>query len=258
MGKKGKQRTRAQSRKAAKRKARAKAVRKQAVASTSVRNPWRKRLQTAARWPLHEVLVSRGWLDSPMPANLIVARRSFRGEIAAAHFEVDLACLGIRAAEVAIHDSAEQYEGKLRFRFLGTDPLVPIELDLAAKLLLSAELHARDLGFEPVADYHDAKLLLGNASPESCADKVPHGGMDGRPMYIARPTDDARAVVDTLVRKVGRRGFTLVAAHDPELEREFALPARDEPAAGVSPLDPRAPAPPAAPLVPPSGRGEPV
>jgi hypothetical protein len=50
----------------------------------------------AAQWPVHEVLLSRGWDQQAALVTVLVARRSLKsGKVAAGLFLVDLACLGV-------------------------------------------------------------------------------------------------------------------------------------------------------------------
>jgi hypothetical protein len=188
-------------------------------------DPWRRRLRAASRWPIHEVLISRGWNTTSAPVQIVVARQSSEGRVAAVHFEADLACLGVRTADAAIHDTESDYLEKVRFRFLGAHALDEADPDLAARILLVAEQYARQLGFEPVPTFDDARLLLGNANPHRAQQPVPMGGPDGRPWYVARPEDDVEAIAGVLARKLGLSGFGLVVPHDHDLERRFGAPA---------------------------------
>jgi hypothetical protein len=57
----------------------------------------------AANWPLYEVLLSRGWEGQAALITILVARRSLQsGKIAAGLFLVDLACLGVKSAQVKL------------------------------------------------------------------------------------------------------------------------------------------------------------
>jgi len=48
---------------------------------------------------------------------------------------------------------------------------------------------------------------LSGADPDACPAKIPLGGDDGKPFYIAGPYDHARAIVDKLIRRLGPDGF---------------------------------------------------
>lgn len=78
----------------------------------------------AANWPIHEVLLSRGWDQQAALVTILVARRSTSGKIAVASFLVDLACLGVKSAAVKLYKSASEYVQDMRARYLlnGADP----------------------------------------------------------------------------------------------------------------------------------------
>src|SRR5437763_506429 len=70
-------------------------------------------LALAADWPVYEVLLSRGWAQEAVLITILVARRSLKsGKVAAALVLVDLACLGVKSAQVTLFpDAAEQAPG---------------------------------------------------------------------------------------------------------------------------------------------------
>jgi hypothetical protein len=77
----------------------------------------------------------------------------------------------------------------------------------AAKRKEKAIAYARELGFSPDRDYHDAKFVLGDADPDASPVPIRLGGPEGKPFYVAGPHDDARAIMAKLTRKLGPDGF---------------------------------------------------
>src|SRR5437870_11177013 len=67
-------------------------------------------VRVAARWPLHECLVSSEWELEGALVQVIVARRSELGELSAAVILVDLGCLGVKNAFVTKPLSMREYE----------------------------------------------------------------------------------------------------------------------------------------------------
>src|SRR5436190_15704952 len=121
-------------RQAAKRKQRQQALRQQQQGAPS--SP-RGLVRRAAHWPVHECLISRDWQSTETITQIIVARRSPEGQIAAGVFLVDLACLGIKDAFAHAFDSFTHYDG-LRQTIMSQQPLVRADLNLVAKVIREA------------------------------------------------------------------------------------------------------------------------
>jgi hypothetical protein len=162
-------------------------------------------LRQAAKWPLYECLVSRDWNREGELVQVLVARRSPVGEIAAAAFVVDLGCLGVKHALATLCDSLADY-AQLRRDLMASQPMVNADLDLAAKIIQEGIGYARQFGFRPDPDYYEAAVLLAGANPEACDAQVPLG-TDGKPFFAAGPYDDAEKVMAQLTRVVGPGNF---------------------------------------------------
>jgi hypothetical protein len=91
-------------------------------------------------------------------------------------------------------------------------PPVPAPLELARHLTFGAVDYARGLGFEPHPDFARSAALLG-AWTEGSSDVT--FGMDGTPMYISGPHDDAPQIVATLRAAVGDGNFGFLLAPGP-------------------------------------------
>jgi hypothetical protein len=191
-------------RKKAKRKAKQSQLRQAAPPNLSTS------LRRAASWPLYEVLLSEAWTAPDGLAQIIVARTSFTGQIAAAAFLVDLMCLGVKSALVHVFDSYDDYEWNLRRGATTSDSMRFAELDLVAKIIQTGLDYARQLGFHPDPDYQHAKLLLSDANPAASPIHVPVGGPEGKPLFIAGPYDDVPQIIRTLTRAVGPDGFHVI------------------------------------------------
>src|SRR2546425_13126747 len=88
----------------------------------------------AAKWPVHEVLLSRGWDREAALITILVARRSpTTNKAAAGLFLVDLACLGVKSAQVKLFAGLAEYSAGLRAHALRLQPMAPAELNLVAK-----------------------------------------------------------------------------------------------------------------------------
>ena len=168
----------------------------------------------AAHWPLLECLIAANWRNTMEISNLVVARQSAAGDVAMAHFLVDLACLGLKNGMVQVFPSEADYRGDYLPTLLETQALEACELDLAAKILHEAVAYARRLGFQPHPDGRKALALLGDANPQSRSETIPLGGEDGKPFFLAGPHDNTKRIVQTLERNVGPGNYNFTAPPD--------------------------------------------
>jgi len=170
-------------------------------------------LRSAATWPVEECLISRNWPQEGELVQVVVARRSPAGAVAAAVFLVDLACLGVKDAFARVFASSVEYESQLRRRLARPQALVPTDLDLAAKIIHEGIAYAQQLGFEPHRDYAAAAALLQGAQPDACQMAVPLGKA-GKPFFLAGPYDDAPRILAQLTRGVGPGNFEYLVPVD--------------------------------------------
>jgi hypothetical protein len=162
----------------------------------------------AEKWPVHEVLLSDGWDQQAALITILVARRSpITNKVAAGLFLVDLACLGVKSAQVVLFAGPAEYNAGLRAHALRLQPMAPADFNLVAKIIATGLEYAANLGFKPDPVFSQAQHLLAGADPADCATPVPTGGPEGKPFFVAGPHDDARRTVDRLVRAVGAGNF---------------------------------------------------
>lgn len=165
----------------------------------------------AASWPVYDVLLSQGWGREGALVTVLVARRSVKsGKVAAALFLVDLACLGVKSAQVKLFPSAAEYAAGLRAHALRIQPTAPADFNLAAKIIFTGLEYAANLGFKPDPVFAQARHLLNDADPAACPTPVPTGGPEGKPLYVSGPHDDARRIVDHLMRTLGEGNFNYI------------------------------------------------
>ncbi len=130
----------------------------------------------AAGWPVHEVLLSRGWEQEAALTTILVARRSpASGKVAAALFLVDLACLGVKSAQVKLFKDAAEYAAGLRAHAQRVQPMAPADFDLAAKIIFTGLEYAAGLGLKPDPVFAQAQHLLAGADPAACPTPVRTG-----------------------------------------------------------------------------------
>ncbi|MCZ7568530.1 MAG: hypothetical protein M5U01_08065 [Ardenticatenaceae bacterium] len=196
-----KKRQKALERKAARRK------QKQAKSRSSPGQVAPTSLRKAAAWPLHEVLLSKDWQTEGALVEILVARRSPLGQIAAGAYLVDLGCLGVKSALARLFSIQGEYETSLRRQILAHQSMMPADLHLVAKIIAEGLVYARELGFNPDPDLRHARVLLGDADPAACSVPVPLGGPEGKPFFVAGPYDNVPQIMARLTRAVGPDGF---------------------------------------------------
>ena len=165
-------------------------------------------LALAAGWPVHEVLLSQGWEREAALITILVARRSLKsGKVAAALFLVDLACLGVKSAQVKLFPDAAEYAAGLRAHALRLQPMAPADFNLAAKIIFTGLEYAASLGFKPDPVFAQAQYLLSGAEPDACPTPVPTGGPEGKPFFVQGPHDDVGRIIAQLRHVVGDGNF---------------------------------------------------
>lgn len=194
MAKNERRRQQSLARKAAKRK-------RSGTRQSSPPSTGRDALREASHWPLYECLISRSWQEPGQLVQILIARSSPEGGIAAAGFLVDLGCLGVKDALSHVYSATHEYE-ELRRTFTGLQPMMKTNLDLAAKVIQEGIAYADRLGFKPNRDYPDAAILLAGANPEACSTPIPLG-VNGKPFFIPGPHDNVPRIMAQLDKVVG-------------------------------------------------------
>jgi hypothetical protein len=156
-----------------------------------------------------------GWADVDLgpggPVGLalvLVARAGRRDDVSVCGYLVDTFCLGVKNAIGPERMRRRDLPGFARRYFAAFPaPALPAPLDLAQHLVHGAVAFAAGLGFKPHPDFAAARGHLGEPD-EPCPITF---GREGRPCYVQGIADDPRAVVRTLMDRVGRDGFAVAA-----------------------------------------------
>ncbi len=175
----------------------------------------RAKLRLAGNWSLLECIIAAKWRERGQIVQVCVARQSSQGEVFAGAFVVDLGCLGVKNAYAAHFHSAMEYRRLMRSALTRGQEMMACDLDLAAKVIDEAVKYAGNLGFKPNRDIKDALLVMGETHPEMCAEEIPLGGEDGKPLFIAGPYDDPDRVMRILDRAVGEGNYQFIVPMRP-------------------------------------------
>ena len=165
---------------------------------------------------MHQVLLTEDWDQEGNIIQALVSRKSEQGQIVVAVFLVDLGCLGVKNAYARPVDSYEYDE--IVNGMMAHQPMIHADLNLVAKILREAVAYAHQFDFEPNRDYHQAKLVLGDANPDACYVRIPLGGPEGKPFFISGPYDNVDKILAKLYKHAGPDGFHYVAHLSPDTE----------------------------------------
>ncbi|MGO8736748.1 MAG: hypothetical protein ACLQVM_28610 [Terriglobia bacterium] len=163
-------------------------------------------IATAANAPIHECLVPAGLFELGM-GNLFFSRSLPDGRIALAGFLLDVFCLGVKNAFVALV-ARDEYARRMSARS-ADESLQPMQPACFRKLVEGGVAYAHDLGFNPHVDYEAARLIFGDVQISACPTRFEYGH-DGKPFYISGPHEtaaDVQAIVDKLQRRLGTGDF---------------------------------------------------
>jgi hypothetical protein len=141
-------------------------------------------------------------------AVLVAADSARSAKVQVAGFLLDVWCLGVKNA-------------------LPPDPMTPSQLAAHRHayfraLVFGAAAYARELGFDPEADFDAAAAVLGAPAGPSPI----RFGRDGKPFYVNGPYDDPEAIVRTLRNAVGDDGFHYALAFPEQPRRRRLFGAR--------------------------------
>jgi len=138
---------------------------------------------------------------------VLLARQERASRTTVCGFLVDVYCLGVKNAIGPLTMGVGSVDTYRRAYFQAYDsPGVPIPVELAQQLVHGAVAYARELGFEPHADFAAAAQHLG-APASACPIRF---GRDGKPFYVSGPYDDSRAIFQTLDTTVGKGNYSFL------------------------------------------------
>ncbi|HMD86507.1 MAG TPA: hypothetical protein VKO18_17605 [Terriglobia bacterium] len=163
-------------------------------------------IAAAANSPIHEALVPAKLFELGM-GNLVFSRLLPDGRIAMGAFLLDVFCLGVKDAFVAIVTKAEY--GMRRSSWSAAESLQPMDPACFRKLVEGGVAYAQDLGFSPHADYAVASQIFGDVQATECSTRFEYGH-DGKPFYISGPHETATQVqniLEQLERRLGPGNF---------------------------------------------------
>jgi hypothetical protein len=122
-------------------------------------------IATAANFPIHEALVPAKLFELGV-GHLVFSRLLPDGRIALAAFVLDVFCLGVKDAFVAIL-RRDEYAIR-RSSWSSAEDLQPMQPTCFRKLMEGGVAYAQDLGFSSHADYAVASQIFGDVQATDC------------------------------------------------------------------------------------------
>jgi hypothetical protein len=137
--------------------------------------------------------------------SILLARQERASRTTVCGFLVDVYCLGVKNAIGPLSMGVGSVDTYRRAYFQAYDVAgVPVPVEVAQHLVHGAVAYARDLGFEPHADFTASAEHLG-VPTDPCPIRFGH---EGKPFYVGGPYDDSPAILKTLEKKVGKGNYS--------------------------------------------------
>jgi hypothetical protein len=186
-----------------KRKARTRAVQAAALSHLAL-----SAIRLARSYPLLGCWTAKDW-DKHGLAIVIVACRQPDGNVVFGSFEVDYYCLGVKDAYCNAGVPYDQFLNEFVPRAVVTGPPLEIGPNMAHELIYGSIEYAACWGFRPHPDYKLAQSVLDLPEQHPRTGKVTFG-LNGKPLFISGPYDNAQTIVCQLERTAGQGNFDFV------------------------------------------------
>jgi hypothetical protein len=165
----------------------------------------------AANAPIHECLVPDSLFEKGI-GNLAFSRALPDGSIGLAMFLLDVFCLGVKNALFVLL-TRQKYAQRVG-HWPPPETLRPMAPACFRKLVEGGVAYARNLGFEPHADYAVASQIFGSVEAAACSTDFKYGH-EGKPFYVSGPNEteaQASAIVKHLERRLGQGNYEFLVA----------------------------------------------
>ena len=167
-------------------------------------------IRQARSFPLLECWITGNWETSKLGLiEILVAREQPDGNICYGFYLIDNFCLGLKNTLARTSLSPARYQKDVESKFRGTPP-VKCSPELAHQMIYGAIDYAAKYGFSPQKDFELTQYLLAPRGELAESYKLTFG-QDGKPMFVAGPYDDAKAIIKQLEQTAGPGNFNSLA-----------------------------------------------
>jgi hypothetical protein len=164
------------------------------------------RVLRAAQAPVQHCFLTESVFEIGI-GTLVLARGATPHHLTLSSFLVDVFCLGIK--DVMFQSVEREVFQMYMDRWGAASPMVSVDPGYARKLLRDLAAWSQSIGFAPHRDFAALERIFGDVSADA-SDVVFRFGRDGKPVYIAGPSDTASLVrrrIDQLQKNLGDDGF---------------------------------------------------
>jgi len=167
-------------------------------------------LRQARSFPLLDCWITGSWeTDKLGLIEVLVARQQPDGNICYGFYLIDNFCLGLKNTLARTSLSPARYQKDVESKFRGTPP-VKCSPELAHQMIYGAIEYAAKYGFSPQKDFELTQYLLAPRGELAEPYKLTFG-QDGKPLFVAGPYDDAKAIIKQLEQTAGPGNFNYLA-----------------------------------------------
>lgn len=149
-------------------------------------------LKNILQFPIDECLINMDWKQSGLATIIVIRKHRETGQFSFVSFLVDVFCLGLKNVFVGKEVNEETVSN---FVAMYPQSFTEIEYEECRGIILGATDYAKDLGFEPHADWEKVKGFIENDRPYSVNHEF---GKNGKPFYIEGPDDDVEEIIRIL------------------------------------------------------------
>lgn len=175
----------------------------------------REIIKSSMDYPVDRCLINTDWKKTGL-ARIIVIRRHENERFIIGVYLVDIFCLGLKNAFCNAGLNEKTIKETLIPRCFMGDSFEEIDLGYVKEIIFGAIAYAQELGFDPHPDSKLARKVLGVAEIAN-QHGIRFGGPDGKPLFIAGPDDDARAIMRKLADRLGKDGFQFIIRSPDEI-----------------------------------------
>jgi hypothetical protein len=183
----------------------------------------RNMVQKARQFPIIECIINHDWdasEDSGL-VRIVLARQGPEDSIIFGTYMVDMYCLGLKDTHSGVAPTRAQFDQEIVFRLFQDGQEADCPIDLAHQIIYQAIDYAAQFGFKPQKDFRHSQFVLEKRGTLPEQHHLTFG-KDGKPLYIAGPYDNARAIVARLEQKAGSGNYNYLVALSPPGMAAFA------------------------------------
>ena len=162
-------------------------------------------LTKARELPFGECLINDNWQEHGM-ATILVSRKMPSNKFIVGMFNVDVFCIGVKNTLFKFGLDNKEMEDVKAIMAAQTGSFSEIAVNDLHNIIYGSIDFAEDLGFGPHVDFSVTEYILDPQYLDDGIDNIEFG-KDGKPFYIAGPSDNVNKILQVLHNNVGEGNF---------------------------------------------------